>query len=226
MLLFQTVTSDYAQYGDAENARAMSAYMKNRYPFFGIKTPLRKARSKLALKLNGQPPRQVWEDLCDRFFEAPQRELHYFVGDWLRPQWKMLPADFLPQCEKLILNKSWWDTVDWIAPRLVGGIVLNHPELKTQYLDRWVTSDNIWLQRSALIHQLHFKTQTDEDRLFDYCQRLAKSDEFFVQKGMGWALREHSRTSPSKTLAFLNDHNLPRLTQREARRWLVRAGLC
>jgi len=103
---------------------------------------------------------------------------------------------------------------------------LKHPELKSHYLDKWVKSNNIWLQRSALIHQLHYKAETDDERLFDYCKRLSSSNEFFVQKGMGWALREHSKTNPTKTLNFLNRHQLSTLTQREGRRWLIRMGIC
>ena len=95
--------------------------------------------------------------------------------------------------EELITTKSWWDTVDALASRTVGALVLADPALR-KTMDRWIRSDDIWIARTAILHQLFYKEATDTSRLFDYCLLRAGDNEFFIRKAIGWALREYSKT--------------------------------
>jgi 3-methyladenine DNA glycosylase AlkD len=130
----------------------------------------------------------------------------------------------LPLIDQLITTLSWWDTVDWLAPHLAGKIFLRHPALMEEVTGRWIADDNLWRQRSALIFQLHYKAATREDLLFDYVRQRAGSEEFFVQKGAGWALRQYSKIAPERVQAFLREQSLPALTRREGAKWLRQHG--
>ena len=95
----------------------------------------------------------------------------------------------------LIVKKSWWETVDVLSPRIIGYMFLTNHELVPLYADKWIENENIWLQRAAILYQLKYKEKTNEERLFRYILRRASSDEFFVQKAIGWALREYAKTN-------------------------------
>ena len=76
----------------------------------------------------------------------------------------------------------------------------------------------MWLNRSAIIFQLSYKLQTDFDLLKAECEKHKNSDLFFIQKAIGWALREYSRFNPEGVKFFVNSRNLKPLSQREALR--------
>ena len=208
----------FTEHSDLNNAAAMSAYMRHQFDFFGIKTPLRKQLSKRYLRDHGTPSAPLM--FAQACFEAPQRELQYFVGDWLRPRAKRLGPEWLPQIEALIIKRSWWDTVDFLSPSIAGPILAQDRALWSAFPDRWIHSENMWLRRSAILFQLKLKERVNEETLFRYCETCKSDSEFFVQKAMGWALREYTKTNPKAVLQFLDDHAMPALTDREARKWL------
>jgi 3-methyladenine DNA glycosylase AlkD len=210
----------YAAHANPDNAFFMKRYVKNRFDFYGIKTPERRALSRQIMQSEGIPEGETLLRLCRFCFEANHREIQYFVDDLLRKALPRLDASFLPLIESLIGKKSWWDTIDFLAPKLAGHLFLRYPDLIRPYTGRWVESDNIWYQRSALIFQLDYKDRTDEDLLFEYVRRLAGSREFFVQKGAGWALRQYSKVAPEAVTAFVKNTDLAALTKREALKWL------
>lgn len=209
----------YSAQRNAQKALEMSAYMKNKFPFYGIQSVQRKQLSKQYLIDHGEPNLPLMLRAC---FNTYGRELQYFVGDWLKPKAKRLGPDILPLLEELIMTQSWWDTVDFLAPSIAGIILKAHPHLWSVYPDTWIQHENMWLRRSALLFQLKYKADTDDQTLFHYCQLCAHEKEFFIQKAMGWALRERSKTNPEAVLKFLSDTTLPKLTVREAQKWLNR----
>jgi 3-methyladenine DNA glycosylase AlkD len=209
----------YASEANGENAKAMSAYMKNQFPFYGIKTPRRRELVAMFLESNGLP--EDLEALCRACFAAEKREIHYFVNDALRNRVKKLDISLLPVMSDLIAQKSWWDSVDFLAPKLAGGLMLRHLAHIAALTSTWIESDNFWYQRAAIIFQLDYKQKTDAERLFAYILRRADSKEFFVQKGAGWALRTYASVDPEAVMKFVEDHNLPALTKREAIRKIV-----
>ncbi len=157
----------------------------------------------------------------DRCWAQPEREFQYVGSDVLARQATRLGPTHLDRVEALITAKSWWDTVDTLAAHVVGTMVRNHRAL-TQVMDRWIDANDIWLTRTAILHQLRWKTDTDPDRLFSYAERRAADTEFFIRKAIGWALREFARTDPDAVRAFVDAHadELSGLTRREAMKHL------
>jgi 3-methyladenine DNA glycosylase AlkD len=156
------------------------------------------------------------DDIIERLWEMPQREFQYFGVDLLEKNVKNSDNSNLLLIEFMITNKSWWDTVDSIAIRVVGGLFKNQPELTIPYTEKWMASGNIWLQRTAILFQLKYKSNTDTDLLFKYILELKGSTEFFINKAIGWALREHSKTDPCLVIKFADSHSLSALSRREA----------
>ena len=204
-----------------DDASFMSSYMKNQFSFYGIKTPKLKELVKQVNKELGFPREEDWASLARHAFIGDhRREIQYAIGDLLRPKANTISLSFLPVIEELIQIKSWWDSVDWLSPILAGGILLRHPEKCVDYSDRWITSDNKWLIRAAILYQLKYKSKVDTQRLESYCIRHKDSKEFFIQKGMGWILREYSKQNPSWVQTFFRTHNLPKLTIREGSKYI------
>jgi 3-methyladenine DNA glycosylase AlkD len=223
---YQAISTKYEQCANPEQAAAMAAYMRNLFPFWGIPAPVRKTLLKELIKEKGSLNPAEWPALANLCFQqGTQREFQYLLGDLLVPQKKKLTADWLPLLEELITTLSWWDTVDWLAAHLVGTVLRENPDQVVPVTGRWIESDNIWLQRSALIFQLLAKEATDEDLLYQYVLRRADSTEFFVKKGAGWALRQYSKTNPESVSRFLASQTLPALTLREGRKVLDKNSL-
>jgi len=131
------------------------------------------------------------------------------------------PTSNVQFLEDLILTRSLWDTVDGLN-KLVGLHFKQHPSLIRPVTERWVESGNIWLQRVSMIFQLTYKDKTDADLMFDYIRRLSKSKEFFIQKGVGWALRQYSKINPEAVAQFIAATPLAPLTKREGMKALTR----
>lgn len=124
--------------------------------------------------------------------------------------------------EYLIVNKSWWDTIDYSASNLVGVHFQKFPELIQPYTEKWMDSGNMWLQRTSLLFQLKYKKATDLELLTDYIHQLQGSKEFFINKAIGWILREYSKTNAAWVVDFVNSNQLAPLSHREALKWLNR----
>ena len=214
----------YREYGNPVFAEGASRYMKYRFPYFGVKTPLRRELAAAFVKEHGLPEGEDLKALCRACFDAEYRDIHYFVGDALRKKIKTLDVSFLDVFEELIGVNSWWDSVDFLAPKLAGALFLRFPAQIPVYTDRWIESDNFWYQRAAIIFQLGYKEKTLAERLFANVLRRADSKEFFVQKGAGWALREYAKVNPMVVQNFVEGHKLPALTAREALRIIKANG--
>ncbi|MGD6832628.1 DNA alkylation repair protein [Sutcliffiella halmapala] len=202
-------------HANGENKEPMEKYMRNHFPFLGIRTPERKDILRRFLLENGKPPLEWLEQLVTFLYSQPEREFHYVALAMIDLHIKKLDADFLPLLEKLIITNSWWDTIDHIAPKHVGAILLKNRTSIADYPDRWIQDDYFWLQRSAILFQLKYKQKTDEEKLFQIINQRKDSKEFFIQKAIGWALREYSKTSPDAVITFIKNNDLAPLSQRE-----------
>ncbi|MBK7987751.1 MAG: DNA alkylation repair protein [Ignavibacteria bacterium] len=117
----------------------------------------------------------------------------------------------------MILMTSWWDTTDAISSGIIGEYLRKQSQDRIRtYAEHLMKSDNMWLQRTALIFQRKYKDQTDKELLFSLCERLSESKEFFIRKGMGWALREYAYREPELVRDFVLSHSVSPLTRREA----------
>lgn len=200
---------------DPEKADGMARYMKNQFEFLGVQTPVRrKAIASLFREAKVSKGPIDWQ-LIHQLWEKNEREYPYVAIDYLKRAKKCLVADDIQTLKKLIMTKSWWDTVDILASHLVGYIVKTYPQCES-VMDEWIEDENMWVRRTAILHQLSYKEETDVEKLFSYCIRHADDKEFFIAKAIGWALREYAKTNPEAVLQFVENTPLQNLSKREA----------
>lgn len=197
-------------------AAGAKKYMKDQSEFFGVSSPKRKEILSVFLNENTFPSIDDIEAFALLCWDSPQREMQYCCMEIMYRMRKKLSPVHLPLFEKLIQTKGWWDTVDFIAPSLAGFILKNNPELIDETISCWQNHNSMWMRRAAILHQLKYKTDTDEKRLFTICKALAHEKEFFIRKAIGWALREYSKVNPDAVKHFVVITPLSSLSQREA----------
>ncbi|QRG69246.1 DNA alkylation repair protein [Brevibacillus choshinensis] len=204
----------FANRANQEAAGPMEAYMKNQFPFLGVKTPLRRELSKRLYREQGIP--ENWETVVRELWALPEREYQYVALDLLEKVKKRFAAEHVGLAEELITGKSWWDTVDYLASHMVGTLFRLNPALIGDNNERWLEGANLWLQRTTLLFQLSYKEKTDEELLFKNIRFCAASKEFFIQKAIGWSLREYAKTNPEAVRHFVEMTPLAGLSRREA----------
>ena len=214
----QMLLKELQNLANADDARAMKAYMRGRFEFLGVKTPARRKAAKAFFKKHGGADidwrfvRQAWEH--------PFREMQYAALDYLETRKNLLCPGDLPQLKKLAQTKSWWDTIDFLD-RLAGGIIAGFPETRPVIL-QWSRDEDIWLRRLAIDHQLLRKDQTDQHLLEQILVNNLNQTEFFINKAIGWALRDYSKTNPGWVKNFIRQHHgkMAPLSIREASKYL------
>ncbi|MGK2948818.1 MAG: DNA alkylation repair protein [Acidimicrobiales bacterium] len=208
---------------DAEHAAGAAAYMRNQFGFFGISTPERRRVTRAALAGLPAPDEQQLAAVARALWAEPERELQYVGSDYVRRHVHVASAAFIDVVHELVTTKSWWDTVDALAPHTAGALVRAHPELLAT-MDRWIESDDFWVARTAILHQLAAKDATDAERLFRYCRLRASDEERFIRKAIGWALRTHAARDADAVEQFLTaTPDLSGLSVREAMKGVTRA---
>lgn len=182
----------------------MRAYMRDQFQFLGISSPERRELCRDFLKAAKKGP--VDWGFVFECWGRPEREYQYLAADYLYRVGSALSPSDIPNIRKIIVTKSWWDTVDSLDV-LVGDIALRYPEVNGIILE-WSTDDNIWLRRTAIDHQLTRKDKTDTELLERILINNLGQDEFFINKAIGWSLREYSKTDPEWVRAFIDEHKL------------------
>lgn len=200
----------------------MKAYMKGQFEYLGLPTPLRKALTKEFYHVHGYPQPEELAEIAEFCWQLPFREFKYFAMELMVKMKKKASHDAIHLYEKLITDQSWWDTIDLIAPSLVGYHLQEYPEERSHYIEKWIPTGNIWLQRSCILFQLKYKGDTDTRLLSSIILTLKDSKEFFIRKAIGWSLREYSKTDPGFVVRFVQSHELSGLSHREALKWLER----
>lgn len=199
-----------------EKAEPMQRYMKDHFPFLGIQTPERKQLFREVLAQNEAPKTEELPIILRELWALPEREFQMLALTLLDKYRKHLDETYLPLLEELITTKSWWDSVDMLASHFVGLILAAHPHLIEVDVQKWMASNNMWLQRTCLLFQLKYKEKTDTKLLFSFIEQLSHSKEFFIQKAIGWALREYAKTNPRAVWEFVQTQDLAPLSKREA----------
>ncbi|MCD4790219.1 MAG: DNA alkylation repair protein [Bacteroidales bacterium] len=208
-----------------EIAKPMAKYMKGLFDYYGIKTPIRRTLGKEFHKKYGYPEAEDLEKIVKECWNLPQREYQYFAMELLVKLAKQAERDRIELYRYLIENKSWWDTVDLIATKLVGVHFIKYSELIKPVTKKWMDSGNMWLQRTSILFQLPYKKETDLNLLTKYIRQLQGSKEFFINKAIGWILREYSKTDSKWVIEYVNNNQLAPLSKREALKWLERKKL-
>ena len=201
-----------------DDAVAMKAYMKNKFEFLGVKTPARRKLTKAFFKQ--QTDSVIDWDFINEAWSNSYRELQYAALDYLETRKKLLTPSDLPRLKKLAQTKSWWDTVDFLD-RLVGTIIARFPETKEIIL-AWSRDEDIWLRRLAIDYQLLRKEETDTEFLEKILANNLGQTEFFINKAIGWALRDYSKTNPDWVRDFIERHRaeMAALSIREGSKYL------
>lgn len=217
---YSKLTAYFRKYYNQENSKNMCAYMKNKFDFIGLMSKKRRDLVRVYKKSNDYFSLEDLHKDSKKIWSLNEREFQYIYLDFLKKHKKKLTEESIEVIEYLITNKSWWDTVDLIAAHLVGELFKKYPILIEKYHEKWQNSNNIWLQRSLILFQLKYKEDTDEVLLFQIINENLGSEEFFINKAIGWALREYSKTNKDVVAIFVKNAKLSNLSKREASKYL------
>ncbi len=212
-----SVKSLFEQNANPVQAGPMKKYMRDQFEYLGIKSPQNAALMREFINEYGLPPLEKLDVIARELWSLPQREFQYSAITLAGKLEKKLGPEFITTIEYLITTKSWWDTVDILAGHAVGDQFRRFPAVKEKYLKKWRKSNNFWLRRTTLLFQLGYKKETDFDLLCELVQENLGSDEFFINKAIGWALRQYAHTDPAPVKKFVKaTKDLHPLSRREA----------
>ncbi|MGB4588019.1 MAG: DNA alkylation repair protein [Clostridiaceae bacterium] len=202
-------------HGNEENKKWMENYMRNQFSFLGIKTPERRELVKEYLK--GLKVLSM-EDIVT-LYNKPEREYKYVAIGILTKFQKDLSIQDFDQIKELSLIDPWWDTIDSIGPLIYGPMALRDKEVKER-LRGLIYEDSIWLRRISILFQLKYKDKMDEEFLAEAILSNADTREFFIDKAIGWVLREYSKTNPGFVREFIGRHKLSPLSVKEGSKYI------
>ncbi|MBD7913207.1 DNA alkylation repair protein [Clostridium sp. Sa3CVN1] len=195
----------------------MASYMKNKFPFLGIPKPKRINLTKEFLKESKKSDKIDWVFVW-KCYEKPEREYHYLAIDYINELKYLLIKEDIYIIEKLIINKSWWDTVDAIS-YIVAYMFLRISTVRNTILV-WIDSENIWLKRIAINFQVKFKEETDVDLLSRAITHNLFTKELFIDKAIGLALKEYSKIDKEWVKRFMEEHKISATSRREAIKYM------
>jgi len=216
---FNKLYEEMIQHKNEEQAQKMSKYMLNKFEYIGIKTPERRKIFKNFFKEYKNEEKIDWE-FVNKCWENKYREFQYVAADYLKNMKDKLTIDDIPKLKRLILKKSWWDTIDNLD-MTIGALALKDSNVNKILLE-WSIDENIWLRRIAIDHQLLRKEKTNTELLEKVLENNLGQAEFFINKSIGWALRDYSKTNPEWVKNFIekNRENMAKLSIKEASKYL------
>lgn len=216
---YQSLKKLFEAHSNPERAMAMSKYMKDQFHFYGIAAADRKNLYKDFLKSEKATKSVDWAFL-EQCNGDEHREFQYLAYDYLLAMKKFVHFEHIPQIKLFIMTRSWWDTVDFLS-QVVGNIAMMDSRVDELMLT-WSLEENIWTKRVAILYQLRFKTKTNPTQLEQIILNCLGTNEFFINKAIGWALREYSKVHPEWVRQFLADYQerLAKLSIREASKYL------
>jgi 3-methyladenine DNA glycosylase AlkD len=231
--LVDSLRAAFAAHADPARAALMQAYMKSSLPFYGIAAPLRRRLTAAVVKAHPAPDtatlartmRALWRGA--RFREERYAAVELPRTGRVHPT--LVNLELLPLVEQMIVEGAWWDLVDDLCGNLLARLLERHPREMKPRLRRWARGDDLWLRRAAMLCQRGLKAEAFDAVLLYDCILPSIgggrfSSEFFIRKGIGWALRERSHAAPQEVEAFCREYasQLAPLTLREAMRAIQR----
>ena len=200
-------------------AESMSKYMQDKFRFLGIRGATRTEIYKKYFP-DARKTKNIDWDFVESCWNKEEREFQYVVVYYLKAMQKFLKREDISKLKYLIVTKSWWDTVDLLA-KVVGSLVIRI-EGYDQIMLEWSKDSNIWLKRVAILYQLSLKEKVDKQVLDKILVNNLGDSEFFINKAIGWALRDYSKFNPEWVREFLekNKNDMVNLSLREASKYL------
>lgn len=216
---YLNIKKEFEQKSNPENAVQMESYMRNQFKFYGIKTPERRAIYNEFIKSEWKLKRINWNSL-DHCYDDEYREFQYLVVDYLKLMQSLLRYEDIPKLLSYAKKKQWWDTIDNFD-RIIGNIGLIDPRVDKLMLELSIDED-FWMRRIAIDHQLNRKEKTDTELLEKIIVNNLGSYEFFINKAIGWSLREYSKTNPEWVKEFIEKYQdrMNRLSVSEAGKYI------
>lgn len=209
-----TLKNELAQQANPTDALWMKNYMRNQFEFMGVKKPVQLAIFKRHLK--SLPDASQYLQIANEMMEMEHREFHYLAMVLVMNHQKLWDDEIPAWVEKVAVKYPWWDIIDVLAPKILGPYFKKFPSQRDHWVDRWMQSEHIWLQRLCIIFSLEYKEKVDTEYLAAVILPLASSKEFFIQKAIGWMLRQYARTNPAWVREFVQKYPLAALSKREA----------
>lgn len=216
---YERLKQCFESLADKGKSIQMAAYMRNQFKFYGVQAVERKAVFKELIKEDKKSGVIDWA-LLDLCFDDEYREFQYFVLDYLKALKKYLTFNDIPRLYRYIKNKQWWDMIDGLD-RVIGSIAFTDSRVNNLML-KWSRDDDFWIRRVAIDHQIGRKGKTDEVLLETILVNNFGSKEFFINKAIGWSLREYSKTNPRWVNDFIATYGsrMASLSIREASKYL------
>ena len=197
-------------------AKSQQAYMRNKFNFYGLTASQRREIQKPIIKKYIQLLKTNLEQLIKNLWEKEHRDYQYCAQELILHNTKQFKISDIYLFEFMIKHKSWWDTIDFVSPKILGIYFKLYPETIEKQIDKWIMSNNIWLQRSCLLFQLKYKENLNTQLLSHVIHSLSDSKEFFINKAIGWILREYSKTNQEWVIDFVKKTKLSNLSTKEA----------
>ena len=200
-------------------AESMSKYMQDKFRFLGVRGATRTEIYKKYFP-DARKNKVIDWDFVERCWNKEEREFQYVVVYYLKAMQKFLKREDISKLKYLIVTKSWWDTVDLLA-KVIGSLVIRI-EGYDQIMLEWSKDSNIWLKRVAILYQLSLKDKVDKQVLDRILENNLGDNEFFINKAVGWALRDYSKYNPEWVREFIkkNKDNMANLSIREASKYI------
>ena len=200
-------------------AESMSKYMQDKFRFLGVRGATRTEIYKKYFP-DARKTKTIDWDFVENCWNKEEREFQYVVVYYLKAMQKFLKREDISRLKYLIVTKSWWDTVDLLA-KVIGSLIIRIKGYD-QIMLEWSKDSNIWLRRVAILYQLSLKDKVDKQVLDEILVNNLGDSEFFINKAVGWALRDYSKFNPEWVREFIkkNKANMTNLSIREASKYL------
>ena len=217
--MFEEIKANFEKNADPKQAKMLKKYMRDQFEFYGLHTPIRRNCYHEFLKEEKKTKKINW-NLLNLAWSDEHRESQYFVCDYLITMQKYISYEDMPKIEKFVRSKQWWDTIDSLI-KPIGKLGLRDKQVNDLML-KWSLDSNIWVKRVAIEHQLLRKDKMNTILLEQILLNNLDSDEFFINKAIGWALRDYSKTNPDWVKSFVkqNQNHLASLSIKEGCKYL------
>ena len=202
-MFYQELKTNFEEKANPEQAQQLAGYMRNQFKFYGLHTPERRKIYHDFLLREKKKKKIDW-NLLNRAWEDQYREMQYFVCDYLIAMKKYLTYNDIDRIERFVRTKQWWDTVDSLI-KPIGDFGLRDARINELMLE-WSTDSDFWVRRVAIEHQLLRKKKMNTDLLAQIIENNLNSQEFFINKAIGWALRDYSKTNSEWVRQFIAEN--------------------